>query len=100
MLLKRFLRVITIAISLGSIGFSAGAATVHNLSGVSQVIEIRTEGGFTPVTIENNQLYRTTGAVEVRYNWREVRIDWNEEYTIWPDGVFGPQYRKYRSNGF
>lgn len=72
---------------------SAHAAKIYNMSGVAQVVEIKTSEGFISVTIENNQLYQTAGAIDVRYNWREVRIDWRDEYVLWPDGGFWLQHR-------
>lgn len=75
-------------------GTAGRAATVYNLSGDSQVIEVKTSEGFQPVTIENNRSYHAMGKLTMRYNWQEYTIAVNEDYAIWPDGVFGPQFRR------
>lgn len=80
--------------------FSAQAATVFNLSDAPKQIEVHGFNGFKPVDIPAWRKFSVPGNVNVRFNGREVYIQHNEEYAIWPDGTFGPQRHVRSMRGY
>lgn len=79
---------------------SAWAASIVNLSGAVQVIELRTTSGHETVEIKPDERFSWPGQLYLRYQGREITIDSNEEYAMWKGGTFGPQRRfKHHKKG-
>jgi hypothetical protein len=71
----------------------AHAAAITNLSEEPRQIEMRSGSGYILYTIKAQETWRVPGKATIRYQNSEFRIDENEEYAIWRDGVLGPQKR-------
>lgn len=77
---------------------SAHAASILNLSGQPQTVELRTAQGYVPTQIAPNGRWYVAGNAYIRFRDRETYIEDNEEYAIWKD-AFGPQ-RRYQNHRF
>lgn len=78
----------------------AQAAAIVNLSDKSQNIQVNTGGKFEDATIAPYGKYSTVGRVKIRFQDREISIDRDEEYALWPNGDFGVQRRITQTTGF
>jgi hypothetical protein len=78
----------------------AQAAAIVNLSDKPQNIQVNTDGKFEGVTIAPYGKYSVHGKVKIRFQDREITIDKDEEYALWPNGDFGIQRRITQSSGF
>lgn len=76
------------------------AAAITNLSREPKAVSYDEWGGEKTVIIPPGRTFRLPGTVAFIYDGRESRIDDEEEYAIWEDGVFGPQRRIRRNSGF
>lgn len=85
----------TAVIAWFSVIYTQGAlaAVITNLDETPRVIQKEEGGGFVPQEIKAGETFRVAGALKIRYNGRELRIDADEEYAIWKDGTLGPQKR-------
>lgn len=79
-------------------GGNALAAALVNLSNETQTIEIKTHEGYAPQLINVGETFRVSGALDMRLDGRDIRIDDDMEFAFWPNGVFGPQ-KKYKTIG-
>jgi hypothetical protein len=70
------------------------AAAIVNISRTPHWVQVREAGGYVPRQIEGYGKLEWPGDIDVRFGGREVRIERGEEYAIWPDGTFGPQWRR------
>lgn len=78
----------------------AQAAAVVNLSDKQQNIQVNTTGKFEDVAIAPYGKYSIPGKAKIRFQDREITIDRDEEYALWPNGDFGMQRRVTQSSGF
>ncbi len=76
------------------------AAAITNLSSEPKTVSYEEWGGKKTVIIQPGRTFRLPGTVTFLYDGRESRIDDEEEYAIWEDGVFGPQRRLRRNSAF
>lgn len=81
---------------------SAKAAKIQNLSCQPQTIEVESYKGYEPVTIAPYASYEAVGQAKIRFNHRELTVDFYEEYVIWNDDTIWPQNRlpAVRGGGF
>lgn len=76
---------------------AAGAGAISNLTDHEQAVEIQTSSGYSPRTIPARGQFTVTGDARLRFGGREIYLEDNMEYAIWPDGTFGPQFRMKRT---
>jgi hypothetical protein len=101
MLRKSLLTVIALMFCVVTLQLSqAWAAAVVNLSDKNQNIQVNTDGKFEDVVISPYGKYSTPGKAKIRFQDREITIDRDEEYALWPNGDFGMQRRVTPSSGF
>jgi hypothetical protein len=80
--------------------YQVRAAAIVNLSDKQQKIQVNTGGKFENTIIAPYAKYSVVGKVKIRFQDREISIDKDEEYALWPNGDFGIQRRVTPSSGF
>ena len=77
---------------------SAQAAVITNLDEKPQTVEVYTGQGMQTVSIAANATWRAPGKIKVRFHDRDVQMNDDDEFAIWPNkttgGEFGPQKRQ------
>src|SRR5437667_308601 len=78
---------------------AAQAVAVTNLSNSPKIIELKVSQGFEPHTIAPGETWRVTGKQVLRFNGSEFHLEDSEEYAVWNNDDFGPQFRRKFGKG-
>ena len=79
--------------------YPANAASITNLSGIPQTLHFDISEGGQAFTVAPQETWRTPGEAWIIYNNREVHMNDIDEFALWPDGSFGPQWRNSHGTG-
>ncbi len=77
---------------------AAYAAAIVNITDNDTPMEVKIGQEWKPITIRAGGRFFIRGDARFRWKNREVYIQYDEEYALWPDGMLGPQ-RKLRFLG-
>lgn len=89
--MKQTIEIFAIFLTAAFFASHANAAAIHNLGDVPQRLILYQYNASSEIIVAPNSVYRSIGSLHVSFQEREYRIDYDEEYALWPNGDFGPQ---------